>query len=181
MHGALFVLGFGAVFVLLGATAGLLGQVLTRYLAVLVPLGGMLLIVLGMNMAGILKLPWLEMQRGPGGGQRRAPGLGTSLLLGALFALGWTPCVGPVLAGVLVLAADAQTLGQGSLLLGVYALGLGIPFLAVTVALEAVLPWLRRASRYGRWVSTAGGALLIILGFLLLTGLYGSLFGVLSG
>ncbi len=179
-HAVLFVLGFGTIFVGLGATAGLIGQLLTRYLSVLVQIGGVLLIVLGMNMTGMIRVPWLDQQRSLSGGKPPKPGYGTSLLLGGLFALGWTPCVGPVLAAVLVLAADAQTVARGSLLLGMYALGLGIPFIAVAAALEALTPVLRRMNRYSRWVSLAGGILLIVLGFLMLTGLYGTLFGSLS-
>jgi cytochrome c-type biogenesis protein len=181
LHAMVFVLGFGAVFVALGATAGLLGQVLTHYLSVLVQVGGLLLIVLGMHMAGLLKLPGLDAQRSLASGRTARPGFGTSLLLGGLFALGWTPCVGPVLAAVLMLAADAQTVSQGSALLAMYALGLGLPFVAVAAALEALMPVLRRVNRYSRWISVGSGALLILLGFLMLTGLYGALFGRLSG
>jgi cytochrome c-type biogenesis protein len=181
LHALLFVLGFGAVFVALGATAGLVGQVLTRYLGILVQVGGLLLIVLGMHMAGLLKLPGLDAQRRLASGRIARPGYGTSLLLGGLFALGWTPCVGPVLAAVLMLAADAHTVAQGSTLLAMYALGLGLPFLAMAAALEALMPVLRRVSRYSRWISVVSGALLVALGFLMSTGLYGTLFGGRGG
>ena len=100
--------------------------------------------------------------------------------MGLIFAAGWTPCVGPVLSGALILAADAQTVARGSLLLGVYALGLGVPFVAVAGAVNALLPWLRRLGRHSRWISVISGILLIALGFVLLTDLYGVLFGGLS-
>ncbi|MGI6367503.1 MAG: cytochrome c biogenesis CcdA family protein [Anaerolineae bacterium] len=180
LHALLFVLGFGAVFVALGATAGWLGGWLARHLPLLVQIGGLLLILLGMHMTGILHLPALERQRGIGSSATFKPGYGTSVLVGALFALGWTPCVGPVLAGVLVLAADAQTVARGSLLLGAYALGLGVPFIALAAGWDVLLPLFRRAGRWAHTISVVSGALLIVLGILMLTGLYNVVFGSLS-
>jgi cytochrome c-type biogenesis protein len=177
IHAALFVLGFGLVFVLLGAAAGLLGQLLARHLSLLVNIGGLLLIVLGMHMAGLLRIPWLYTSKSLVSGRPRGVGPAASFLLGLVFAAGWTPCVGPVLGAILLLAADAQTAARGGLLLSVYALGLGLPFVAVAAAMGALLPVARRLNRYARWASLAGGILLILLGFAMVTGLYGRFLG----
>jgi len=179
VHALLFVVGFGTVFVALGATAGVLGRLLSPHLPILVQVGGVLLILLGMHLTGVFRLPFLDRQVDLAG-KPPPPGYGTSLLVGAAFALGWTPCVGPVLAGALVLAANAQTVVQGSVLLGAYALGLGLPFLAVAAALGLLGPALKKVNRYSRWVAVASGSLLILLGLLISTGLYGALFGQLS-
>lgn len=180
IHALFFVLGFGLVFVSLGAVAGVLGQLLARYLALVATLGGALLIALGMHMAGLLRIPWLYTQKSLVAGRPRGTGPGASFLLGLVFAAGWTPCVGPVLGAILLLAADAQTAARGSLLLSIYTLGLGLPFIAVAAAMGALLPLARRLNRYSRWASAAGGVLLILLGFAMVTGLYGRLLGGLS-
>ncbi len=179
-HAALFVAGFSLVFVILGATAGLFGQLLARNLHILVRVGALFMIVMGMNMAGLIRLPWLNMDRRIRRSGGSAASYSSSFSLGLVFAAGWTPCVGPVLSGVLLLAADAQTLVRGSMLLGVYSAGLAIPFLMAAAAVEAVVPHLSGITRYGRWVSVISGVLLIGLGFLLLTDLYGVLFSSLS-
>lgn len=178
-HALLFVLGFGVVFVSLGIAAGLIGQLLMHHLSSIVTVGGILVIVLGMHMAGLIRLPWLNTQKRLVAGRPGGAGLGGAFLLGFVFAAGWSPCVGPVLGGILLLAADAQTAAQGGLLLGVYTLGLGLPFVAVAAALGALLPLARRMNRYTRHVSVVGGVLLIALGFAMITGLYGALFGAL--
>ncbi len=178
LHALLFILGFGVVFVSLGIAAGLVGQLLMRHLSTIVTVGGLLLIVLGMHMAGLIRVPWLNTQKKLMGGRPNA-NLGGSFLLGFVFAAGWSPCVGPVLGGILLLAADAQTAAQGGLLLGIYTLGMGVPFVAVAAALGGMLPLARRMNRYTRHVSVIGGVLLIALGFSMITGLYGTLFGAL--
>ncbi len=177
IHAALFVLGFGLVFVLLGAAAGLLGQILAQHLSSLMTVGGLLLIILGMHMAGLVRIPWLYASKSLASGRPRGSGPWASFLLGLVFAAGWTPCVGPVLGAILLLAADAQTAAQGGLLLSVYTLGLGLPFIAVAAAMGALLPLARRLSRYARWASVVGGVLLIALGFAMITGLYSSFLG----
>jgi cytochrome c-type biogenesis protein len=179
LHAVLFVLGFGLVFVSLGIAASLVGQLLMRHLSTIVTVGGVLLIVLGMHMAGLIRLPGLNTQKRLVSGRPGRAGLGGAFLLGFVFAAGWSPCVGPVLGGILLLAADAQTTAQGGLLLGIYTLGLGLPFVGVAAAMGAILPLARRMNRYTRHVSVIGGVLLIALGFSMVTGLYGTIFGSL--
>jgi cytochrome c-type biogenesis protein len=171
VHAALFVLGFGLIFVALGAAAGLVGNVLYPVLPTLMRIGGVVLIILGLHVAGLITLPFLMMERRV---QARLSGgtMGSSFLIGIVFAAGWTPCIGPVLAAILMLAADSQTATQGGGLLAVYTLGLGVPFLLAAWGLDAALPRLRGMNRYQGIIKGVSGALLILMGFLLLTGLF---------
>jgi len=171
-HALFFVLGFGLLFVLLGATAGLLGSLLYPILPYLTKIGGVILIVFGMHMTGLLTIPFLNMEKRIELGEQPRNNYWTSLLIGVIFAAGWTPCVGPVLTAILILAADSQTAASGAGLLAVYALGLGLPFLGVAGLVDVAVPALRRMGRYLRIVSVAGGILLIAMGFLMVTGLF---------
>jgi cytochrome c-type biogenesis protein len=169
-HSLSFVVGFSLVFIILGAGVGLLGftlgvnTALTRYIA------GGLLIAFGLFLLASLKIPWLNYER------RLAPSTGAttgylrSLLIGAIFSLAWTPCVGPVLGGILTLAWSSETAWQGAYLLAVYSLGLGIPFLIIGAAFDSIRPFLRRIHRYSTWSYIISGLLLIAIGILILTG-----------
>jgi cytochrome c-type biogenesis protein len=171
VHAALFVLGFGLIFVSLGAAAGLLGRALYPILPHIMRIGGVILIVLGLHIAGLITIPFLMMEKRVNA--RLSGGtMGSSFLIGVVFAAGWTPCIGPVLAAILMLAADSQTVTQGGVLLAVYTLGLGVPFLLAAWGLEAALPWLRGMNRYMGIIKAVSGALLMLMGFLLLTGLF---------
>jgi len=169
-HSLSFVVGFSLVFIILGAGVGLLGftlgvnTALTRYIA------GGLLIAFGIFLLASLKIPWLNYER------RLAPSAGAttgylrSLIIGAIFSLAWTPCVGPVLGGILTLAWSSETAWQGATLLAVYSLGLGLPFLIIGAAFDSIRPFLRRIHRYSTWSYIISGLLLIAVGILLLTG-----------
>jgi cytochrome c-type biogenesis protein len=162
-HMSAFVAGFGMVFIALGATASRLGSLLSSQQTLLRQVGAVVLIVFGLHVAGIVRLPWLERE-----GRLRwrtgTPGYASSLGIGVIFGLGWTPCVGPLLTGALVLAAQSATLGAGVALLTAYALGLGIPFLLVGVAFDRVLPRLRRLAPYTPMIERVAGLLLVALG-----------------
>jgi cytochrome c-type biogenesis protein len=166
VHAAAFVAGFGLVFVALGASASALGALLAAHEDALRRLGAVALALFGLHVAGVVRLPWLERERrfrlrtGP-------PGYLSSLGLGVVFGFGWTPCVGPYLAGILVLAAQARTLAAGVGLLVVYALGLGVPFLLVGAAFDRLVPALRRLSPHLGAIERASGALLLLLGVVL--------------
>jgi cytochrome c-type biogenesis protein len=123
-------------------------------------------------MTGMITIPFLNMERRLELGDQPRKNYWTSFLIGIIFAAGWTPCVGPVLAAILMLAANSQTVGSGAGLLALYALGLGVPFLIVAGLVDVAVPALRRMGRYLRIVSTIGGILLILMGFLLVTGLF---------
>lgn len=167
--GLLFVLGFTLVFTALGTTASTLGMLVGRNHRELIQVGGMFVIVMGLASAGILRIPLLSRQlridltgiaRGPAG----------ALPLGAAFAIGWTPCVGPVLAGVLATAASTETAARGALLLIAYSAGLGIPFLLVAWGVARGSTQLQWARRHGRSVQRAGGLLLVGMGVLMVAG-----------
>ncbi|NLV73928.1 MAG: cytochrome c biogenesis protein CcdA [Chloroflexi bacterium] len=171
LHALVFTLGFGLVFTLLGAAAGLLGSALGRYLPAVVRIGGVFLIILGLDLLGLVRIPFLQMERRLEVRPKRS-GYWASFLVGMVFAAGWTPCIGPVLASILVLAANSQTVWQGSLLLAVFSLGLGVPFIAVGALFHVLLPLMRRMGKWVRIFNYVGGGLLIVMGFLLLTGLF---------
>jgi cytochrome c-type biogenesis protein len=169
VHSALFVLGFSLVFIALGASATALGGTLRRSLPLLQQVGGVVIVVFGLYLLGVLKIPALMRERRMQLTSRPAGHLG-SVAVGVAFGAGWTPCVGPVLASVLLYASFEETMLQGMLLLGAYALGLGIPFFVAAVALN----WfLAGASRLRRWIvplERAAGAMLVLVGVLLFTG-----------
>jgi cytochrome c-type biogenesis protein len=166
-----FALGFMAVFVILGASLGALSHSLSQFGAWLNRISGLFMIGLGLVTLGLVKVPLMER----GFGLRFAPGTNLrylgSVLVGATFAVGWTPCVGPILGGVLVLAGTSGSVGQGALLLTSYSLGLMVPFVAAGV-MTGWTSWMLR--RHGKWLSYANyvaGILLIALGIGLFTGL----------
>ncbi len=164
----LFVLGFSLVFIALGASAGLLGSGLNAQMPFLRQIGGILLVVFGLHVMGVLKIPFLYQEKRLDYQPARR-GWATSLLVGMVFALGWTPCVGPILAATLLLASDSATVAQGALLLAVYSIGLGLPFLATALALGSATRLLKRLNRYNHAIEIVSGLFLIILGVLLYT------------
>ena len=163
LHAVAFVAGFSLAFIALGATASVVGSVLAGQAFLLREVGGVILVVLGAHVAGVLPLPGMAREWRFGLRTERA-GYPVSFLVGLIFALGWTPCVGPILAGILVLAAQAATLQRGVLLLAVYSLGLGLPFLALGLAFDRLSPWLKRLTPYVRIIEVATGALLALMG-----------------
>ena len=198
-HAFAFVAGFTGVFTLLGVTATYLAQGLVDVLPALRVIGGTTLIVLGLSLAGILRIPaldrtWRPLDTGAAGSLAtttgsialaspeapdRQPGLGdrlgsrlvgsnggllASLGLGAIFAVGWTPCIGIILGGILGLASQSTTVAQGGVLLVAYTLGLGIPFLLIAVLFDRAPAILRPLVRHGRAVSIIGGLLVVAIG-----------------
>ncbi|MHB0857723.1 MAG: cytochrome c biogenesis CcdA family protein [Anaerolineae bacterium] len=171
VHALLFALGFGAVFVALGAAAGWVGSVLYPLIPFIVRIGGLVLVVFGLHMMGAISIPLLQTERRFALGAKPRTYWG-SLLVGIVFAAGWTPCVGPVLATILFLAADSQTASSGAGLLALYSLGLGLPFLVVAALIDVAAPALRKLNRHTRILSLVSGGLLLLMGLLLLTGLF---------
>jgi cytochrome c-type biogenesis protein len=182
------------VFTLLGVTATFAGGALADYIPTLRVVGGVILVVMGLSLAGLLRIPvlqrtWRPLDAGASatvttmtGGMTLAPagagmgdrvggrlvggkaGLGTSFGLGAIFAIGWTPCIGVILGGILTMAAVAETQLQGALLLVGYTLGLGIPFLVIAVFYDRAPGLMRPLVRHGRAVSMVGGLLVAAIG-----------------
>jgi cytochrome c-type biogenesis protein len=160
-----FVLGFASVFVALGASATTVGQFLGSRAAVFTKIAGAVIILFGLHTLGLLRIPWLYREKRVHTAQPPRTLLG-AYAVGMAFAFGWTPCIGPVLGGVLTMAATRQTVAQGVGLLAVYSLGLGVPFLAAAVGIHYVLGFVSRFRRYVRGVEIAGGVLLVAIGFL---------------
>jgi len=168
LHALVFVIGFSAVFSLWGAGAGLVGSVLIAYSAVIRQIAGALLIVFGVFLLAAQKLSWLNLERRLAPSQGAAAGYLRSFLTGAIFCLAWTPCVGPILGGVLALALGSETAGEGARLLAIYSLGLGVPFLVVGAAFDSITPLLRRIHRYSNVIYIGSAILLIAVGILIL-------------
>jgi cytochrome c-type biogenesis protein len=187
-----FVLGFSVVFVALWASVGLVGYLLRHYAGLLRQVGGVVLIVMGLHVAGVIRVSALYRQvsvptgrivgrsdSGDGTVKVQAPSYLRSGLLGVAFAAGWTPCIGPILGGIIGLASLSSSVGQGTVLLIAYAVGLGVPFDLVAVGASAVnqrLVWFRN---HEAGVSIATGAMLILVGFLMITNLFVKLNGLL--
>lgn len=179
LHSGLFVVGFSAVFMLLGASASFLGQFFRVYETWIARLGGVLIILLGLHLLGVFRITALMREKRVHLAEKPAGVVGT-LAVGAAFGAGWTPCIGPVLGAILTLAGTRETVWSGVGLLGVYSLGLAVPFLAAALALE----WFLRAfSRFRRFIpimEKTSGALLVVLGILLISGMLTVLSGYLT-
>jgi cytochrome c-type biogenesis protein len=165
----LFVIGFAVVFTSLGAVASELGAALLLHRPLIEKLAGGLIVILGLFVLGLAPLPFL-MREGRPLMELVRPGPSGALLLGAAFAFGWTPCVGPVLGSILLLASGQRTVAAGALLLFLYSLGLGIPFLVAALFLDrfrSVSGWLRR---HAAVINAIGGVLLVVMGALVFLG-----------
>jgi cytochrome c-type biogenesis protein len=180
IHALLFVGGFSLIFVLLGASATALGRALNYYQVWLQRVGGVLIILFGLLCLGVFKVPMLTQERRLHLDRKPVGYLG-SVVVGMAFAAGWTPCIGPVLGGILGLAATSSDVSRGMLLLGVYSAGLALPFLIAAVAIESFLDWFQRFRRFLPWVMRVSGVLLVLVGVLLVTGEFTRLAGWLQG
>jgi cytochrome c-type biogenesis protein len=171
-HACAFVAGFSLVFILLGASATALGQALNDDRLWLSRIGGALLILFGLTLVGALR--WAPLQRDlrvlPQAVAGHRAGYIGSGVIGAAFGAGWSPCIGPVLGGILTLAATSSDVGGGVALLTAYSLGLAIPFLLAAIAAERFARLRGRAGNWLAWTNRISGALLIALGILMVTG-----------
>jgi cytochrome c-type biogenesis protein len=164
-----FVLGFTTIFVALGATASALGRALASYWGVLSVVAGIVVIVMGLHFLGLFRVGLLYREARVRVGEVK-PGLAGAYVLGLAFALGWTPCIGPILATILGLAGASETLGRGAILLAVYSLGLGIPFIAAAAFAPAFIAWAGGFRRHLAAVEKGMGAFLVLAGILFVTG-----------
>lgn len=170
INGIFFVIGFSLIFILFGTLAGLVGQGLVPYRIWLTRVSGVLVIIFGLFMLGAFKISFLQSDK-----RIRIPSFlkvgkpTSSLAIGSAFAFGWTPCVGPVLGSILLLASTSTNALQGALLLTVFSAGLAIPFLLVAFGFSHATKYIEKISKYLKWMSIIGGIFLIILGFLLVT------------
>jgi len=166
---ACFVLGFSTVFVALGAGASTIGQLLRTWQEPLAMVAGVLIILMGLNFLGILRIPLFSREARFQSQGKPASNL-AAYLMGLAFAFGWTPCIGPVLGPILTLAGGRETVGEGAALLAVYSLGLGIPFLIAALFSGAFMRFLQKFRVHLGKVEKAIGALLVVAGVLFLTG-----------
>lgn len=169
MHSMLFVVGFSTIFVLLGASASFLGQFLRQYELLIARVGGVIIIILGLHLAGVFRLAPLMREKRLHLADKPAGYLGT-LGVGMAFGAGWTPCIGPILGAILTYGMTQETMWAGVGLLSVYSLGLAVPFLIASLALDWFLQSFKRFRKWIPVVEKASGVLLVILGILLLTG-----------
>ena len=164
-----FVIGFSIVFVLLGASATAIGKLMFARLPLLSKIAGAILIVFGLHTMGVFRLGFLETEKRMQSQRKPAGPLG-ALLVGVAFAFGWTPCIGPILGGILAVAGSKNSVGEGITLLAVYSMGLGIPFLLTSLAINQFFGAAKRIRRYYHAIEVASGALLIAIGLLIITG-----------
>lgn len=180
LHTISFVAGFSLVFTALGAFAGLLGGIAPP--RVLEKIAGVLLVAFGVFLIVATKLPWVNYEKRLNFSRAKGSGYLRSLSVGAIFSLGWTPCLGPILGGILGLAAwGSQSVWQGIYLLLAYCLGLGLPFIGVSLAIGAASRYLRWLSRHAFATSAVSAALLISIGILMLTGNLGYISNLSTG
>lgn len=168
-HSLAFVIGFTLVFVAFWSSIGLIGYVAPTYWPYIRLVGGVVLVFMGFHVMGIWRIPFLEREMRSGFNLRGRASYPRSFVLGLVFAAGWTPCIGPVLAGIIGLASLRETVWQGSYLLLAYSLGLGIPFLATALAMGPATSFLRRLRRYQRPIEVFSGLFIVVVGILMMT------------
>jgi cytochrome c-type biogenesis protein len=163
-----FILGFSIVFVSLGASASAIGRFMMARLDVLGRIAGAIIIIFGLHTMGILRIEWLYQEKRVQTNKRPAGFVG-AMLVGIAFAFGWTPCIGPILAGILAIAATQDTIGNGVRLLSAYSLGLAVPFFATALAINRFFAAFAKIRRHYHKIELASGALLIVIGVLIFT------------
>ena len=163
-----FIIGFSLVFVALGAAASAVGQFLAERQAIFNRIAGAVIIVFGLHTMGVLRIEWLYQEKRLQTSRKPAGVFGAGLV-GVAFAFGWTPCIGPILAGILALAGAQETVGQGVRLLGIYSLGLGVPFMATALMIDRFFGAMGRIRRHYHTIELVSGALLVIIGLLIFT------------
>jgi cytochrome c-type biogenesis protein len=180
LHSGLFVAGFTTVFVLLGASASFLGALFLMYRDLIAQIGGVVILILGLHLLGVFRIMPLMRERRVHLADKPAGHVGT-FAVGAAFGAGWTPCIGPVLAGILALAGTSDTVWAGMGLLLAYSAGLAIPFILSALALDRFLHSFKRIRPWIPWLERASGLLLILLGVLLVSGQFTLLAQYLGG
>ena len=162
-----FILGFSVVFVLLGASASYLGGLIHNYRHIIRIAGGVLIIVLGIHLTGIIRIPFLEFEKKIHLKHKPLNFFG-AFLIGMAFAAGWSPCTGPQLGAILAIAMGKDTVWQGVVLLGIYSAGLALPFVLISIFIHYLLIFVKKATRFMKIFNAVAGSILILVGILLL-------------
>lgn len=163
-----FVVGFSVVFIILGASASFLGGLISQHKGILRIIGGALIILFGLHLSGIVRIPVLQYEKRVNLNKKPLHVLGT-FIIGMAFGAGWTPCIGPILGSLLIMAQDSETVGQGVRLLSIYSVGLALPFILLSVFINYLLAFTRRATKVLRYANPVAGVLLVATGVLLVT------------
>jgi cytochrome c-type biogenesis protein len=163
-----FIIGFSLVFISLGAAASAVGQFLARWQSIFNRIAGAVIILFGLHTMGVLRIEWLYQEKRVQTSRKPTSFLGAGLV-GVAFAFGWTPCIGPILAGILAVAGSQDTIGQGVRLLAVYSLGLGVPFMATALMIDRFIAAKGRIGRHYHTIELISGALLVVIGMLIFT------------
>ena len=171
-HGVAFVLGFSVIFILLGIATAALGSILYDAREWLAKIGGVVVVIFGLHMTHIIRIPFLEYDLRPESQTDRKRGYISSFMMGIFFSAGWSPCVGPVLGLILTLSLSGGSIVQGALLLTAYSAGLAIPFLIAALGIGWVTTILRKYGKVMYYVEIAMGVLMIIIGFMLFFGTF---------
>jgi cytochrome c-type biogenesis protein len=169
LNSLFFIMGFAVVFILMGATATSVGKILNENLELVSKIAGVLIVIFGLHMAGVFKVNFLNYEK-RFHLQDKKFGVVGSFLIGTAFAFGWTPCIGPVLAGILLVAAQQETVVKGMILLASYSLGLGIPFFLTGISINLFFGFFNRIKKYFHAIEIIGGGMLVVLGVLIFTG-----------
>ncbi len=171
LHALSFIVGFSLVFISLGLSSSLLGNLFSTYERWIVRIGGVILVLFGLNMLNILKIPFLNQEKMVHL-KGKPIGLVGSFVIGVTFSLGWTPCIGPVLASILLIASTTSSAAQGAYLLSLYSLGLAVPFFVAALLVGHLLRFMQKYGWIMKYSSYVIGGLLIVIGVLLATGYY---------
>ena len=164
----LFVLGFSLVFILMGASASYLGGLMYTYKKLIRIIGGILIIILGIHLTGLIRIPGLDFEKRITLEKKPLHFLGT-LIIGMAFGAGWSPCIGPLLGSILIIAGSQETVWQGVILLGIYSAGLAIPFIIISIFINFLLTFIQKASKVLKYVNVVAGVVLIVVGLILVS------------
>lgn len=163
-----FVCGFSLVFILMGASASYLGSLIYNHRQTIRIIGGVLIILMGVHLTGIIRIPGLDVEKRIHIEKKSLHFLGI-FIIGMAFGAGWSPCIGPLLGSILIIAGTQETVRQGIALLAIYSAGLALPFIILSVFIHLLLKVIKKASRFSQFVNAAAGILLIIVGLILVT------------
>ncbi|MGG3562800.1 cytochrome c biogenesis protein CcdA [Neobacillus rhizosphaerae] len=164
-----FIIGFSIIFIAFGASASFLGKILMNYRLIVMQIAGILIIIFGLQMAGLLKFKLLMKEKRIDS-EIKSKGIFSSILLGMAFASGWSPCVGLALSSILLLASSSDTLTQGIILLSAYSLGMAIPFFIISIVISYSLKTMKKINKHMAKLAFVNGMIMVFLGFLVLTG-----------